>query len=70
MTIISLNIISMYPSIFFRMVKKAVKYYAKKLNRNQKRVIKDSLEIIKLGMGYTIITFIDKYDEYRGFETF
>ena len=59
-TIISLNIVSMYPSISFRMVKKAVKHYAKKCDKKQKRTIKDCLEMIKFGMDHTLLTFVDK----------
>ena len=59
-TIISLNIVSMYPSISFRMVEKAVRHYAKTLNKKQKRTIKVCLKMIKFGMDHSLLTLVDK----------
>ena len=65
-TTISLDIVSMYPSITFSMVKKAIKFYAKNLKKRDKDIIKQCLEMIKFGMGNTLLTFVDKYYEYAG----
>jgi len=65
-TTISLDIEAMYPSITFNMVRKAIEFFAKKLNDEQKIIIKDCLKMIGFGMGNTLITFKDKYYEYGG----
>ena len=68
-TTISLDAVAMYPSITFAMVKRAIKFYALKLKKCDKDTIKQCLEMIKFGMGNTLITFIDKYYEYGGSES-
>ena len=56
-TIISLHIKAMYPSIKFDVVKKAVKFFAKNLEREELRKIETCLEMIKFGMSNTLLTF-------------
>ena len=48
------------------MVRKAIEFFAKKLNDEQKVIITDCLKMIEFGMGNTLITFKDKYYEYGG----
>ena len=65
-TTISLDIEAMYPSITFNMVRKAIEFFAKNLNDEQKVIITDCLKMIEFGMGNTLITFKDRYYEYGG----
>ena len=60
-TTISLGIEAMYPSITFNMVRKAIDFFSKDLNDEQKIIIKDCLKMIGFGMGNTLITFKNKY---------
>ena len=48
------------------MVKRSIHFYAKQLNRNDKDTREEFLNMIKFGMGNTLITSIDRYYEYRG----
>ena len=59
-TTISLDAVAMYLSITFAMFKRAIKFYTLKLKKCDKDTIKKCLEMIKFGMGYTLITFVDK----------
>lgn len=65
-TIFSLDIEAMYPSVKFKVVKRAVEYYAQELASNDKEVITDCLKMIGFGMNNTLISFQDKYYEYDG----
>jgi hypothetical protein len=67
-TVVSFDTVNMYPSITYKMVKKAVAFFAQKLGRDDKNTIKSCLEMIKFGMGATLLTFMDKYYEYGGDE--
>ena len=63
-----LDVETMYPSIKFNMVYKAVHHYARKLNEDTKTTINRCLEMIKFGMENTLIQFKGKYYEYGGSE--
>jgi hypothetical protein len=65
-TIISFDAVKMYPSIRYKFVKKAVKFYARNLYTETQGRIDTCLEMIKFGMGNTLLTFVDKYYEYGG----
>ena len=65
-TIAKLDIVAMYPSIQFLLVKKAVRYYAKDMSEEDKSKIEKCLQMIGFGMKNTLITFVDKYFEYGG----
>jgi hypothetical protein len=65
-TIISFDGLRMYPSIKYKFVRKAVKFFARNLNAETQRRIDTCLEMIKFGMGNTLLTFVDKYYEYGG----
>lgn len=58
----------MYHLITFSMVKKAIKFFAGKLNEKQQGTITDCLKMIEFGMGNTLLTFVDKYYEYGGLD--
>ena len=65
-TIASLDIKIMYPSIQFSIIKKAVTYYTSNLPAGEKEKIHHCLKMIEFGMASCLITFDDKYFEYRG----
>lgn len=65
-TIVSLDIVSFYPSIKFNVVKKAVQHYSKNLTQKEKKIIDNCLNLIQFGMSNTLITFRDKYYEHGG----
>lgn len=57
-----------YPSTKFKVVERAVKYFAKDLSADQNKTINECLKMIKFGMSNTLITYRDKYYEYDGDE--
>ena len=65
-TIAKLDIVNMYPSIQFLLVKKAVNFFSKDLSKEEKITISKCLELVKFGMSNTLITFVNKYYEYGG----
>jgi hypothetical protein len=65
-TIILFDAVKMYPSIKYKFVWKAVKFFARNLNAEIQGRIDKCLEMIKFGMGNTLLTFVDKYYEYGG----
>ena len=67
-TIVSVDAIYMYPSIKLTTTRKAVKYFARKLTKETKKTINLCLELIRLGMSSTLISFNGEYYEYRGVE--
>ena len=66
MTLAKLDIVAMYPSIQFLIVKKAVRYFSKDLPDEMKKKIETCLEMIGFGMKNTLVSFTDKYYEYGG----
>lgn len=66
MTVASFDAVDMYPSIKFHLVKKAIKYFARSLGKEDRDTIDWCLEMIKFGMSKTLLTFIDKFYEYGG----
>ena len=65
-TIVSIDAVDYYPSVRFKLVKKAIHFFSDKLSEEDKTKIEECLDMIKFGMGSTLITFIDKYYEYDG----
>jgi hypothetical protein len=63
--IVSLDIKDMYPQCWFKAVKDAVWYYLSCLPPLQQEKVKQCLEILKFSMGNTIVSFKEKYYEYR-----
>ena len=66
-TIAKLDIIVMYPSIQFKLVRKSVDYFSKSLSTKEKEKIGKCLETITFGMSSTLVSFTDifyKYDRY------
>ena len=56
----------MYPSIKYMLVQQAVNYSAKDLTNDEKETIATCLNLIKFGMGNTLLNFGNKYYEYDG----
>ena len=67
--IFSMDAIAMYPSIKFRMIRKAVNYFARDLSREMQGTIQTCLDMIKFGMANTLLKFQDMYYKYGGNET-
>ena len=65
-TIISLDAKDFYPSVHFNLVRKAVQYFSKDLEQNEKETIAICLDMIQFGMKSTYIMFQDQYYEYDG----
>ena len=65
-TIFSMDAISMYPSVKFSMVKLAVPFFARDLKPHEKTTINRCLDMIRFGMGHTLLNFQDEYWEYGG----
>jgi hypothetical protein len=65
-TIILFDVVRMYPSIKYKFVRKAVKFFARNLHVETQRRINTCLEMIKFGMGNNLLTFVDKYYKYGG----
>ena len=65
-TIFSLDAVDMYPLIKYHLVEKAIKYYARNLLPGTREVIRNCLQLVKFGMGATLLTFVDKYYKYGG----
>ena len=55
----------MFPSIAFKVVRKVIGFYTKKLNEEELEKIKIFLEMIKFIMGNQIFSFEDKYYKCR-----
>ena len=65
-TIVSMDIEVMYPSVSFRMVEKAVVFFLKDCPEEDKQLARRCLDMLKFGMGNTLITFEGKYWECGG----
>ena len=65
-TITSFDAVEMYPSIKYKLVEKAVLFFAKDLDSILKQKLGVCLDMIRFGMGNTLLTFVDKYYEYGG----
>ena len=65
-TIVSMDIEVMYPSVSFKMVAKAVEFFLRDCPEEDKVLAQSCLDMIKFGMGNTLITFGGKYWEYGG----
>ena len=56
-TIMSLYIKDMYPYIRYKVVERAIFYFARNLGEEKKLQIRRCLELIKFGIGNTLLTF-------------
>ena len=67
-TIASVEAINMYPSIKLAKIKKAVRFFARRITTETKKTINLFLELIRFGMSSTLICFDGEYYEYHGGE--
>ena len=67
-TIASVGEINMYLSIKTATIRKAVRYFTRKLTRETKKTINLSLDLIYFGMSSTLISFDGEHYEYHGGE--
>jgi hypothetical protein len=65
-TIISLDIEAMYPSIKFKHVQNAVEYFISGLSERDMETVNECLELIRIGMENSLLTFQDQYYIYDG----
>eukprot|EP00957_Ditylum_brightwellii_P047893 3637461-Ditylum_brightwellii.AAC.1 len=65
-TLMSLDIKNMYPSVQLRLIWKLQKCYVRNLPEEDRRTIEACLEMIKLGMCSTLIQYHGKYYVYKG----
>ena len=68
MTIASVDVINMYPSIKLATIKKAVRLFARKITSEVKKTINLCLNLIQFGMSLTLISFDGEYYKYHGGE--
>ena len=68
MTISSFDAINMYPSIKISTIRKALRFFKRKLTETTKKTINLRLELSCFGMSSTLISFDGKYYKYHGRE--
>ena len=65
-TIASIDVEKMYPSMRFSILSAAVKYFARNLSRKDKETAKLCLRMLRFGMDHTYLQFAGKYYRYTG----
>mmetsp|Transcript_14767 Transcript_14767/g.21694 ORF Transcript_14767/g.21694 Transcript_14767/m.21694 type:complete len:149 (+) Transcript_14767:727-1173(+) len=60
-TIMSMDIVNMYPSCKLKLIKQAFRHYARNLPRKHKKTIEKCIEMIAFGMKATLIRYRDEY---------
>eukprot|EP00957_Ditylum_brightwellii_P206375 15348099-Ditylum_brightwellii.AAC.1 len=65
-TIMSLDVVNMYPSTKLLLIKKAFCYYARNLPKKDRTIINKCLKVIAFGMKTMLIFFQDRYYNYKG----
>ena len=66
--IASVDVINMYPSIKISTIRKAVKFFARKITAATKKTINLCLELTRFGMSSTLTSFDGEYYKYHGRE--
>eukprot|EP00957_Ditylum_brightwellii_P149256 11366643-Ditylum_brightwellii.AAC.1 len=59
-TVMSLDIEFMYPSIRVRLIKKALNFYTRNLSKEEKKRVQNGMKLIQHGMKSTLVGFRDK----------
>ena len=67
-TTVLIDAVEMHPSVKCKLVREAVNFFARDFPEEEKKKIKNCLEMIKFGMGNTLLTFVDKHYEHGGDE--
>ena len=65
-TTASTDVLSMYHSIKFPLLKKEISHFTRKLSKNQKSTIELILKLTEFVMSLTLMIFREKYFEYGG----
>jgi hypothetical protein len=65
-TIVSIDAVDFYSSIRFKLAKKAIHHFSRDLCDEDQMKVEECLDMIKFGMSFTLLTFVDKYYEYDG----
>eukprot|EP00957_Ditylum_brightwellii_P203765 15336091-Ditylum_brightwellii.AAC.1 len=65
-TLMSLDIVNMYPSVRVKLIRKALHHYAKDLPEEAKETINMCMDIVQFGMKSTLIQVKGKYYVYKG----
>eukprot|EP00957_Ditylum_brightwellii_P210578 15365129-Ditylum_brightwellii.AAC.1 len=65
-TIMSMDIVNMYPSCKLKLIKQAFRHYARNLPPKDKKKIEKCIEMIAFGMKATLICYQDEYFNYKG----
>eukprot|EP00957_Ditylum_brightwellii_P066911 5078554-Ditylum_brightwellii.AAC.1 len=65
-TIMSMDIVNMYPSCKLRLIKQAFCHYGQNLQSKEKKTIKKCIKMIAFGMKLTLICYKNKYFNYKG----
>ena len=65
-TVVTMDIESMYPSIKFRQIVKAVDHFLRDASESDKKQAKLCLELGRFGMANTFVQFEDEYWLYGG----
>ncbi len=63
-TIASLDIVNMYPSVKYKLIKKAIEYYSQGFDEEERMMIESALAMMKFSMANTLVQFREKYYEY------
>eukprot|EP00957_Ditylum_brightwellii_P129999 9914861-Ditylum_brightwellii.AAC.1 len=64
-TVMSLDIVNMYPLVRVKLIRKALNHYAKDLAGEAKNTINQCMDIAQFGMKITLIQFREKYFVYH-----
>eukprot|EP00957_Ditylum_brightwellii_P164257 12505186-Ditylum_brightwellii.AAC.1 len=56
----------MYPSVWVKLIKKALKFCSRSLSPDDKRKIELGMEMIQFGMKNTLVSYRGKYFNYKG----
>eukprot|EP00957_Ditylum_brightwellii_P210426 15364951-Ditylum_brightwellii.AAC.1 len=65
-TMMSLNIENIYPSVRIQLICKTLTYYSRRLSKEDKTTINNCLDLIKFGMRNTLVQYHGKYYAYKG----
>ena len=65
-TVLTMDIVAIFPSVKFRMIQKAQNYFVRNTSESDKQQVKLALEIVRFGMTNTFIQFKDQYWLYGG----
>ena len=65
-TLMSLDIVNMYPLVRVKLIRKVLSHYARNLPDAAKETINMCMDIVQFGMKSTLIQFKGKYYVYKG----